>query len=205
MKIGLKWFGTDKPVTARTDWDWKVRYFNSRGGSHMFPFHLLGYRETDQDRNWFRADHLHRIRIRVKCYADEPGHEKNNNNLWPWSLFPEADRNRARSVYTAIENRFETRSGQVLHNKFWTRWNIMQMTPNTKNTSDPDLFFQRRVGIERVQYTQQLKIVSRPEAGRFYISSSDPDEILCRRPRTWKIPDPDLFSPKLNRNRVCSV
>ena len=158
--------------------------------------------------------------------------------LWPWSLFSEADRNRVRSVYTASENRFQTRGGQVLHNKLWSRWNIMQMTLNMKNTFDPDLFFkswigieyvqyiqwlkksfrdrrqagptwqvliqlryytgdpehekylffQRRIGIEYVQYIQLLKIVSRQEAGRFHITSSDPDEIICGWPGTWKIP-----------------
>ena len=94
---------------------------------------------------------------------------------WPWSLFPEADLNRVNSVYPVTKNRFKTGGGQVSHNKLWSRWNVTQVTPNMKNISDPDLFFQRRIGNECVQYTQWLKIVSRPEAGRFHVTSSDPD------------------------------
>ena len=51
----------------------------------------------------------------------------------------------------------------------------MQVTPNMKNTSDPVLFFQRWIGIKYVQYTQLLKIILRLEAGRFHVTSSDPD------------------------------
>ena len=81
----------------------------------------------------------------------------------------------------------------------------MQMTPNMKNTSDPDLFFQRRIGIEYVQHTQKLKIVSRSEAGRLHASSSDPDaeetqharlrvEKMCpfQKRNTCKKMDPDF-------------
>ena len=58
-------------------------------------------------------------------------------------------------------------------------------TRTWKNSSDPDLFLQKRIGIECFQYTQHLKIVWRQKAGWFYITSSGPDGILCRWPRTW--------------------
>ena len=41
--------------------------------------------------------------------------------LWPWSLFPEADRIRVCSVYPVTENHFEIGGGQVTCNKFWSR------------------------------------------------------------------------------------
>ena len=47
---------------------------------------------------------------------------------------------------------------------------MYQVTPNMKNTSGPDLFFQRWIGIEHIQYNKYLKIVSRPEAGRFRLT-----------------------------------
>ena len=98
-----------------------------------------------------RADFTQQVLIQMKYYADDPEHVK---YLWPGSLFQKLDRNRVCSVYPVTKNRFETGGRQVLHNKFWSRWNIMQMTPNMKNTSDPDLFFKSWIGIEYVQYTQ---------------------------------------------------